>query len=158
MFHHYHDIISRIAEPPRWYDELGVPRYCDFAPNAIANIYADECVLLEIECSGCGQIIIAALDDKGANDALWIPGQPRTRHKIADLIRSGELDYGDPPNVDCCRAGPSQTAITRRVIEYWSRYQETYTEPGSSVRFVRGSFDWQRDRSLEIEIPRTEPG
>jgi hypothetical protein len=150
MFHHYADIISRIAEPPRWYDEQGVPRYCDFAPFVIANIYANECVLLEIECSGCGQIIIAALDDKGANEAAWIPHQPMPHHKIADLIRSGELNCGDPPNVDCCRAGPSQNPVIRRVIEYWSRYQDSYFERGSPVRFVRGSTDWQRDRSLEI--------
>ena len=29
MFQHYHDIQSRIAELPRWFDEQGVPRYCD---------------------------------------------------------------------------------------------------------------------------------
>jgi hypothetical protein len=156
MFHYYEDIISRIAEPPRWYDDQGVPRYCDFAPYEIANIYADECVLLEIMCSGCDRIIIAALDDRGANEAISVPHRDNPRRKIADLIRSHELFFGDPPNVDCCRGGPSTTAKTLRVIEYWARYQDTYTEPGSSVRFVRGSFDWQRDQSLEIELPQTD--
>jgi hypothetical protein len=74
MFHHYEDIISRIAEPPRWYDEQGVPRYCDFAPNVIGNIYANECVLLEIECSGCDQIIIAALDESRNQDSYFERG------------------------------------------------------------------------------------
>jgi len=45
MLQHYEDILSRIAEPPRWFDEQGVPRYCEFAPHCIANIYADECAL-----------------------------------------------------------------------------------------------------------------
>jgi hypothetical protein len=45
MFHHYEDILSRIAEPPRWFDARGVPRYCDFAPDRIADIYTRECAL-----------------------------------------------------------------------------------------------------------------
>jgi hypothetical protein len=40
MLQHYEDILSRIAEPPRWFDEQGVPRYCEFAPHRIANIHA----------------------------------------------------------------------------------------------------------------------
>jgi hypothetical protein len=44
MLQHYEDILSRIAEPPRGFDEHGVPRYCDFAPHRIANIYAREIV------------------------------------------------------------------------------------------------------------------
>jgi hypothetical protein len=34
MLQHYEDILSRIAEPPRWFDEQGVPRYCEFAPES----------------------------------------------------------------------------------------------------------------------------
>jgi len=150
MFHHYADILSRIAEPPRWWDEQGVPRYCEFAPHQLANIYANECALMAIECSGCGERIIAAIDDHTANEVRRIPWQERPRVKIADLIRAGELDYGDPPNVGCCRAGPSQGAISHRVIEYWFRFQDSYFQPGSSVRLVRGAMDWQRDRSLEL--------
>ena len=40
MLPNYEDILSRIAEPPRWFDEQGVPRYCEFAPHRIANIYS----------------------------------------------------------------------------------------------------------------------
>ncbi|HUB94795.1 MAG TPA: hypothetical protein VL993_02700 [Stellaceae bacterium] len=156
MFNHYADILSRIAEPPKWWDEQGVPRYCAFGPDAIANIYAHECVLLAIECSGCGQTIIAALDDHQANNVLRVPGKETPRRKIADLIRAGELDCGDPPNVGCCRGGPSTGALTRRVLQYWARYQDSYG-PLGSIRFVRGSFDWQRDRSLELPVtPREE--
>jgi hypothetical protein len=45
------------------------------------------------------------------------------------------------------------TSAARRVLEYWERIQETYTEPGSTLLLTRGRRDWQRDHSLEIEIP-----
>ena len=38
----YDDIRALIAEPPRWWDEFAVPRYCDFHPRRAANIYARE--------------------------------------------------------------------------------------------------------------------
>jgi hypothetical protein len=40
MYRRYDDILSRIAEEPTWFDEHAVPRYCTFAPDQIANIYA----------------------------------------------------------------------------------------------------------------------
>jgi hypothetical protein len=46
MLQHYEDILSRIVEPPCWFHEKGVPRYGEFAPHHIANIYADECAIL----------------------------------------------------------------------------------------------------------------
>ena len=67
MLQHYEDILSRIAEPPRWFDEQGVPRYCEFAPDRIANIHAQECALLAIECQSCGRPFIVALDAGTAN-------------------------------------------------------------------------------------------
>jgi hypothetical protein len=39
------------------------------------------------------------------------------------------------------------------VLEYWERIQETYTDPGSGIFVTCGRRDWQRDHSLEIEIP-----
>jgi hypothetical protein len=56
--------------------------------------------------------------------------------KLADIIRSHEIEYRDPPNVGCCHVGASMTSVPRRVVEYWRR----------------DSSDWQRDRSLEIGI------
>jgi hypothetical protein len=46
-----------------------------------------------------------------------------------------------------------QTSITRRVLEYWERIQETYRDPGTGILLTRGRRDWTRDHSLEIEIP-----
>ena len=151
MLPHYEDILSRIAEPPRWFDERGVPRYCEFAPDRIANIYADECALLAIACQSCGRPFSVALDAAMANRmATTKSAEWRT---LADIIRSREIHYGDPPNVDCCGVGHTQNSTPRRVLEYWERIQETYISPVSGLRAVRGWRHWQRDPSLEIELP-----
>ena len=36
MHHHYADIRDRLGTP-LWWDEYGVPRYCEFGPNEGAN-------------------------------------------------------------------------------------------------------------------------
>lgn len=140
MFRHYEDILSRIAEPPRWFDELGVPRYCEFAPGQIADIYARECALLAIECQSCRHPFLVAVNQATANqrDLSRMRGQTSGRD-LASIIRSHDIHYGDPPNVGCCEEGLTQNTIPRRVVEYWRRVG-------------RG---WERDRSLEIEIPET---
>lgn len=154
MLQHYEDILSRISEPPRWFDEQGVPRYCDFAPRRIANIHARECALLAIECQSCERPFIVALDETTANhNVISRPGQEREWRTLADIIRSHQIEYRDPPNVECCPDGPSQTSTTRRVIEYWERIQETYRDPGTGILLSRGRRDWTRDHSLEIELP-----
>jgi hypothetical protein len=106
MFRHYEDILSRIAEPPRWFDEQGVPRYCEFAPDRIANIYAHECALLDIECQNCGRVFVVALDERTANhNVIRRPGYDPPWRTLADIIRSHEIEYRDPPNVECCPVG-----------------------------------------------------
>ena len=154
MLQHYEDILSRIAEPPRWFDEQGVPRYCEFAPDRIANIHAQECALLAIECQSCGRPFIVALDAGTANhNVIRRPGQEREWRSLADIIRSHQIEYRDPPNVACCGVGAMQTSTTRRVLEYWERIQETYKDPDTGILAIRGWRGWTRDHSLEIEIP-----
>jgi hypothetical protein len=34
MHNHYDDILDRIDEPPTWFDDYGVPRFCEFSPRA----------------------------------------------------------------------------------------------------------------------------
>ena len=46
MFTEYNDILKKIAEPPLWWDENRVPRYVEFAPQYIADIYSDEAALI----------------------------------------------------------------------------------------------------------------
>lgn len=109
MHHHHRDILSRIAEPPRWFDENGVPRFDDFDPDTMANIYAKECVLMVIRCQACGVAFEVALDARAAFQNLPSP-ETSGFQALAKIIRSGELHDGDPPNVGCCSAGPAMNS------------------------------------------------
>lgn len=129
MNNDYDDIRSRISEPPDWFDENAVPRYGAFHPRALSNIYADEAALLEITCQGCGERFHVALSSWAFSTS---PGM-----EIHNLIKSGDIHYGDPPNVGCCAAGPTMNSEPRRVLEYWKR--------GDITR-------WERDASLEIKL------
>jgi hypothetical protein len=67
VFTEYRDIRERIPEPPTWFDECAVPRYCDFTPHYAANIYAREAVLFLIECQACGhqfRVCLTSCPDK----------------------------------------------------------------------------------------------
>ena len=120
----YDDIRALIAEPPRWWDEFAVPRYCDFHPRRAANIYAREAALLLIECQACGMEFRVCMSAAGG--------------RMADAIRDGSLHYGDPPNVRCCEAGPTMNCDDVRVLEYWRREL----------------LEWTRNASLEVELRR----
>jgi len=118
----YADIRSRIPEPPKWFDEHGVPRYCDFAPGEQANIYADEVVLALVTCQGCGHefsVCFSHTMSFAVAEAIRDGNDPHGVKSLADLIRLRELHYGDPPNIQCCPSGPTMNSELRRVIEYW---------------------------------------
>ncbi len=111
MFNDYSDITGRIAEPPLWWDEQGVPRYAEFAPWLVANIYAREVALVEIECFECPTRFQVALSTAG------VMGQPE-RLDLAEIIESREIDYGDPPNYGNCRSGASTGCYNLRVLQF----------------------------------------
>lgn len=149
MKHHYADIRSRIPEPPKWWDERAVPRYVDFSPDELANIYAEECCLLLICCQQCGQEFKVAMSiDSMERFRTLMQAGPVTRLDreialsggmfLAEGIRHNMIEYGDPPNIDCCGAGPSMNSVPKRVIEYWRKTIE--------------NFSWKRDAALEREI------
>lgn len=125
MNNEYKDIRDRIPEPPKWWDEFAVPRYCDFHPREAANIYADEAALLLIECQACEREFHVCMSGRGAGEA----------------IKDGSIHYGDPPNVECCYSGPTMNVRDVRVLEYWKRD-------------AFGDRQWVRDADLEIELPR----
>lgn len=131
MNHDYADIRERISEPICWWDESAVPRYRPFSPEETADIYADETVLMFVECQNCGTGFHVCL-------SVSMMGKARGRSDLADLIRTNEIHFGDPPNIDCCPSGPTMNSVPRRVIEYWSRRG--------------GTREWQRDGSLEVAI------
>ncbi len=136
MFNDYSDITDRIAGRPKWWDEQGVPRYAEFSPDQLANIYAGEAVLMEIACSMCGERFEVAF--------CYPPGGcegtiPESAHPLMEAIPNGTIDYCDPPNYGNCQSGPSSGCYNLRVLQYWSR--------------SKGYGEWIRDPQLEIELP-----
>lgn len=130
----YDDILSQIATPPLWYDEMAVPRYCTFAPKRAANPYCREIVLAEIRCQHCRKKWFIA-----------ISGMNHGGYSIAREINTKQLCFGDPPmhseNQEIgvtCSAGYSMQTITMRVLEYWLLNMEDHK--------------WYRDPTLEIDI------
>lgn len=150
MNHHYTDIVSRIAEPPAWWDENATPRWGDFEPRACSNIYARNVCLLLIECQNCGREFKVCMSDSD-HGFRWLPVPGASEEnvgptpceftvdrKLADLIRADEIHYGDPPNTDCCHAGATMNSVPKRVLEFWE--------------LVSKSWEFQRVPSLERAI------
>lgn len=113
MKHHYTDILSRIAEPPTWFDENGTPRYGAFHPSALPDIYAREACLLLIRCQNCGTEFQVGMSWSQSDAVL------RKQPSLRSLIESGEIHYGDPPNMHCCPSGPTMNSVPVRVLEFW---------------------------------------
>jgi hypothetical protein len=135
MNHNYDDIRSRIQEPPKWFDECAVPRYSDFAPHEVSDIYAHEAALVLIACQSCGQRFKVAFS-RPTNGGLAAILSGKKSPTLAERIKDKSLHYGDPPNVGCCPAGPTMNSDPILVLEYWSR----------------PSFEWVRDHQLEIPL------
>ena len=106
MLTDYKDITSRIAEKPKWYDSNGVPRYNDFHPKDVPNIYAREAVLFRIDCQACGQQFKVALQAESMDDPL------------APSVALGQLMYLDPPHHGGC-VGETMMSESRRTLEFW---------------------------------------
>lgn len=130
MNRHYSDILSRISQKPIWFDEYAVPRFEKFHPMDKANIYAYECVLLEIQCQGCGTRFDVCMSHDSMHDVRKVSA-------LKKLIKTGEIHYGDPPNIECCPAGPTMNSVPQRVLEYWK---------------INDKHDWERDATLEVRI------
>lgn len=160
MHQHYGDILRRIAEPPLWFDESAVPRFDPFAPNRVANIYAQEAALVWIACQGCGKRFEVAFTNIAASDPLPDGTQCDGAHPmIRDHIRAGTLHYGDPPNMECCAAGASMNSVPRRVLEYWVKPFALGEGLGCDLKSRKGlvildprAVHFRRETALEIDI------
>lgn len=130
----FNDILDRIPETPKWWDSHGVPRYENFHPKFISNIYADEVVLLRIACQSCArEFDVEVMWDKFSHNWSGLPKTPFSQN-------ISFIHYGDPPNVGCCPAGPTMNCIDLRVLQFWARE----------------NFKWVRKPELEIELERIE--
>lgn len=128
----YRDITAPLGAP-RWWDENAVPRYCDFHPDYLANIYGEEAALVALKCASCGVLLPCALSKSRF-------------HVLGDgsmFLASGGLRdafYGDPPHHSCEGGGDSMTADIYHVIEKWTRREHDWRKetldsaPGPGVR------------------------
>lgn len=128
MKQEYDDITSRLGDP-LWWDENGVPRYEPFSPRHNANIYADECALVEIACQACGHCFMVGLSSGPL-------GSPLHRRILDHAVH-----YGDPPNYGCCGSGPTMNSEPVKVVEYWRREHVG---------------EWQRDGKFEVDLSRAD--
>lgn len=128
MNQYYGDIIEKMG-PPTWWDDF-YPRYCEFAPDEVSNIYSDEVALVEIACQSCQKRFRMAL-----GRSQWTPPS------LSSVIGNGSFYYGDPPNTRCCLAGPTMSCLNLRVLEFWRRAQEGF------VRVPELEIELDKDRS-----------
>lgn len=116
MNHCYSDILSRIKDPPLWFDENAIPRWCKFEPRELANIYAREAVLGVVRCQACHREFHVAMSCTRYEE-----------HQLSSLAADRQLHYGDPPNVECCDVGLSMNSEFLRVLEFWSKHKFNWT-------------------------------
>ena len=142
MLHDYKDILDLTTEEPKWFDENGVPRFCEFHPQHGPNIYADEAVLYLIACQSCRRQF------KVADSLSFTWAQVRAhRHnqkptRIRDSIQNKWIHFGDPPCFGC--AGSTMNCDDLKILEYWTKDKST-------------GYEWVRDRAFEINLPDSEP-
>jgi len=128
MHQSYSDITDKLGEP-KWWDEYAVPRYCEFSPEMVANIYARTIVLLEIACQNCGHHFEVCMSQDRLQE--FTDG-----YTLEEAIKTGSIHYGDPPFWGCCGPGPSMNCVDLRVLEFW--YQPSGPLKGWVRRFDLG--------------------
>jgi hypothetical protein len=125
----YEDILERVG-PPKWFDEYGVPRYCLFRPDNVANVFACEAALVCVACRGCCQTFNVAFSRPNLS--------PVRSSSIAEDITDLRLSYGTPPNIRCCSKGGFVSSVALHTLEYW--------------RKANSREGWVRDRRFEVEF------
>lgn len=144
MNNSYMDIRSRIPAEPIWFDENAVPRYCEFSPEKVSDIYSDRVALVLISCQGCNHQFMVAFSSSLGTRIEFLMRAGYVGKEIENLdndilwkdIQNRRLHYGDPPNINCCAAGPTMNCIDHRVLEAWQKE----------------NFKWVRKPEFEVPI------
>ena len=139
MLRSYGDIRSRITDPIRWWDDNGVPRYCDFSPEecGVSDVVV---ALVEVGCQACMERFRVAVtfDRESLRQVGW-------RYALPTAGNIGSFRYGDPPihshGIDGC-VGNTMSSESIRVLEFWQRVQQ----------------NWMRHPEYEIYIGDQERG
>lgn len=137
MLGDYRDILALTPEDPKWWDDYGVPRYCDFEPS-MARPYADECCLLLIACQACRREFQVSIS-LSRMDRLSLADPSTLKPTLAELVEASKIGYGDPPFVGCCGVGYAMNSVPVRVLQFWRR--------------PRAGGGWERVPELEKDVP-----
>lgn len=132
MKHYYGEILEAMGEP-RWWDKNFVPRYGAFNPEERTMVYnGKEVALVDIRCQSCGEVFHVCAS-AGNHSPV----------SLEESIRENKLQFGDPPNNNCCAVGPTMSSVPIRVLEFWR------SEPRKDNPFRN---EWVRVSELERDI------
>lgn len=118
MFIQYDDIISKLGEP-LWFSKDGYPRYCKYIPSE-CGVYHKFSALCLVKCQACGKEFKIGT----ATNLIDIWYRETQGHIDKNMTELEKIRYvleysGDPPNVDCCAAGPTMTVEFVSFLEMW---------------------------------------
>jgi hypothetical protein len=121
MLRDYNDIYSRISDPILWWDDNGVPRYCEFHPSK-CGVYEVVVALVEVLCHSCrAHFRVTVSFDRYSLHDLGDRYAPPTTGGI------GSFHFGDPPaHGDGC-LGNTMQAHSIRVLEFWQHDDRDWT-------------------------------
>lgn len=143
MLIQYDDILSRIPEPPTWWDRHGCPRYNEPIPENCSHVYADRLTFMRIECQGCGQEFIVEFASSRMN---------RLNREGTEILEVDPtlLQYGDPPNIGCCSAGATMSSYPREIIAHYERgkmgkWNKTHENVPVKADWDREDDEWDED-------------
>lgn len=111
----YKEILDAFDTPPLWFTEGGFPRWCEKHPANCDDIYADQVVFAVIGCQGCMKTFKVAFS---SNKMARLMGEQVC---LLSQINNRSLHYGDPPNVQCCPAGPTMNSQLLLIEQVWER-------------------------------------
>jgi hypothetical protein len=143
----YSDLRELINREPTWWDENGVPRWCEHHPDRAPDIYCRDVALLEIACQSCGRLFKVQMMGNPMTEFMRygpskMIGGRYDEYPLAKAITDGSIHYGDPPNIDCCPGGATMNCEDLRVLEYWRRKD-----------FKTEGFGWKRMPEYEVVLP-----
>jgi len=149
MHHHYKDIIEAAGREPLWWDEHGVPRFVEFGVKQNANIYADEVVLLRIECQSCHAEFDVCMSSSFIERCFQHHAWGHPVRTLAEQIVHSQIHYGDPPNSGCCGVGATMNSIPRQVLQYWTRDPNGFELKSCPEYEVEITPDWAEEITQE---------
>ena len=112
----YSDILSRISIVPLWYDSNGVPHFDPFRPDLCSNFYADEIILLKIQCQECKEPFLVEMHSSKSCNSQSL--EYKVVHCKEYIINP--IHYGDPPRHNEC-IGDTMNAESLQIVEFWKR-------------------------------------